>query len=389
MPITEVGAWIVLTSLVGVVYPHVIYSVILKVCCLVFARDVKSSDSYTPSIDVLVSAYNEADTITESLRAVLTSDYPSDKVHVIVGDDGSTDATVAVVSAIGESDPRVRVVECGRQGKNETLNAIIAAAKSDVLVFMDADATFAPDTLRVLLSPLADTTVGASISEIVQLTSLRGNGSNGGYSSLYDRIDRWVNIHESKLHSTVSSNGALYAIRRELVEPMPDRLVADDFVTTLRAMKAGKRVVKQNLARVAECRPNTPSIEIRRKVRTAASGMAAVWAERTMLSPKYGWVAFFLWSHRIVRWLSPLFLVLAFCATWLTIGDPVVFGWFFYSQFAFYSMAFVGYAANKFGQSIPVLTTAHYFVAMNIGMLLGLWKFCMESEIDSWVPGSE
>lgn len=387
MNVLDVGIALGVISLFFIVYPHIVYPWVLRVCRRFFSKPFSEDISYTPFVDILIAAHNEEDGIATCINSILSSNYPPEKIRVFVGDDGSTDATASVVETIISTDSRVKILLRARGGKNAALDLLIPLVDASIVVFMDADTIIEKDALRHLVAPFHDESVGATISvrdpSTVKTQAIKEIGDLG-----YRENDSRVNQYESDLHSTVTSYGAFYAVRSELISSLNNSKVADDFVMILRAMRAKKRVVVANQAIANEMRHNSIRVEVNRKVRTVSGGIAALWMERTLLLPKYGWVAFFLWSHKVVRWYSAFFLITFFFATWLTLANPLVFGLMFYGQFAFYSLALLSIAANRMGQNVPILSTIEYFVKMNIALLKAWVVFFRVKHTDVWMPGS-
>ncbi len=383
----SVGLTIAGMSVIGLIYPHVIYPCLLSIIRTLFRKPVAVDDSYQPSVDVLMCAYNEEDGIGTSLTSVLTCTYPPEKMRLLVANDGSTDNTAAIVRTFAASDQRITVFDLPRSGKNQALDVLLEHATADVVLFMDADVVIAPDAIGRLVSPLADASVGGALSLNDRSDGSFTKDSGSAGEAMYRGLEGYMNQAESDVHSTVASNGALYAIRRPFVRPLMNARVADDLMMVLHTISGGSRVVFRPDARVREYRSNSLGLETRRTIRTVASGLATVWAKRNLLWPSHGWPSFFLWSHRIMRWASPFYLVLLFVSTWFTLQEPLAFGLLFYSQFGLYAVALLSWASSRYGQTIPIASTVEYFVAMNVSMLLGWFRFLSARTSDVWTPG--
>src|SRR5690606_3827973 len=107
---------------------------------------------------LIIAAHNEAKTIRTKLDNILALDYPAGKLEVIIASDGSTDGTDAIVQ--GYAPQGVRLLSLPRQGKAPALNAAVAAATGEILVFSDANSLYAPQAIRALTRPFADPSVG-------------------------------------------------------------------------------------------------------------------------------------------------------------------------------------------------------------------------------------
>lgn len=387
MSVLDLGLIVSALCVFLLIYPHCIYPLVLWVASKYCGKPYRQHEDYTPTLAILISAYNEQDGIAACLEAIFASDYPIDKMSVYVADDGSTDATVEVVEALCKEHAGLTMVRCQRAGKNAALNTLIQRVTAQVVMFMDADTVVSPSAFRHLVSPLADDTVGATISLNDKQHDVFQNDAGNAGDSFYRRLEDVVNLRESSIHSTVASNGGLYAVKSAFIQPINNSRAADDLLMILRVMRAGKRVLKQPLATIHEHRPNSLQVEGTRTARTVSAGLTTVWDQRMLLLPTFGWVSFFLWSHRIVRYGSPFWLILLFAATWCTVSDPMVFGILFYGQFAFYALGLLSRAAGKMGQTIPVASTVEYFIVMNIALLRGWFRFLTLQSSDQWTPG--
>lgn len=203
-----------LGALALVAYTYVLFPLLVVARARLWPRPPRAAD-ITPSVSVIVAAHDEAAHIADRLANLRALDYPADRLEVVVASDGSTDGTDAIARAAAW--PGVRVLALPRVGKAAALEAAVAAAAGEVLVFTDANTAFAPDAVRALVRPLADPTVGgvAGDQRYRKAAALHAAGTGeAGYWS----IDRWLKRLESDAGSTISATGAIYAIRRSLFQ---------------------------------------------------------------------------------------------------------------------------------------------------------------------------
>ncbi len=388
MPALEIGIALAAVAFVGIIYPHAIYPFVLRLIHQRSADPVASDPNIRVSVDVVIAAYNEADRIERCLQSIVDQDYSADLVTITVGDDGSSDATADRVRAFAARvvDHRVTVVQMSRTGKNGVITTLMSKCTANVVVFTDADCVWAPDALQTLLAPFHDKRVGAVVGKNDRGAMREAADPAERGEALYRSMEDRVNTLESEVASTVASNGALYGVRRELLRPLPDQRVADDWMNVLQAAMQGTRIVFAPQARVVEERANSLRVESRRTIRTVSSGVSAFLQATSLLSPSAGWISFFLLSHRIIRWASPVFVLLMIPATALTVADPTIFGILFYGQAMLYALALLGKSAARYGQHIPLASTCLFFVAMNISFRLGLFSVISRRKLDAWSP---
>src|SRR5690606_37094206 len=223
-------------------YTYVLFPAILFVRGLLWRKPYRAED-ITPSVSMIIAAYNEAASIGEKLENVLTLDYPRDCLEVIVASDGSTDDTESIVARY--ADRGVKLLALPRQGKAGALNTAVASARGEVLVFSDANSAYAPDAIRQLVRPFADPDVGGVAGNQVYLSQKRGAdgaAQTGDGERTYWGFDRLLKQIQSEAGNTISATGAIYAIRRSLFPGVPEG-VTDDFATSTAVIAQGYRLV--------------------------------------------------------------------------------------------------------------------------------------------------
>jgi cellulose synthase/poly-beta-1,6-N-acetylglucosamine synthase-like glycosyltransferase len=263
-----------------VVYVYVAYPVLLALWARIAPRPVVHEPA-TPPVSIIVAARNEADRLAARLDNLLAQDYPKDRVQIVVVSDGSIDGTPEVLRRYGH---RIDTVYLPRGGKARALNAGVARARHDVLVFADVRQHFAPDALRALVAPLADASVGGVSGELVLdcETGTPGDSGIGEGVGGYWKYEKWLRRQESLIGSTMGATGAIYALRRSLWQPLPADTILDDVLAPMRAVLASTRVVFAASARAFDNAVSAPA-ELRRKIRTLAGNYQILWLEPRLL----------------------------------------------------------------------------------------------------------
>jgi glycosyltransferase involved in cell wall biosynthesis len=252
-----------------------------------------ASGGEPPSVTVVIPAFNEAGIILEKLENTLSLDYPADRVEVVVASDGSADATNDLVERFGRS---VRLLALPRIGKNRALSEAAAVATGEVLVFTDADTKLARETLLRVTAPFADPTVGGVAGERRRGDESKPNrrGAAHGKHMLRSLL--------SRAGSVTSAEGAMYAVRRELFQPIPEN-VPDDFWVSTRVVAAHRRLVYEPRA-ASYPFPGATVVRdpFERKVRVAGPLLRSFWLGRDLLNPaEYGFYSLQLVSHKLLR----------------------------------------------------------------------------------------
>lgn len=242
------------------------------------------------------------------LRSIFALEYPRGKMSILVASDGSTDATPRIVERF--ADEGVRLLNLPRGGKPAALNAAIAEATDDILIFTDVRQTLAPESLRLLLENFADPEVGAASAELVIRKAGRSTEDNVG---LYWRYEFWIRLNQSALDSIFGATGAYYALRRELAVPIPSDALLDDMYLPLAAFFRGYRLVVDARAKMFDF-PTGLETEFRRKVRTLAGNYQIIRAYPQLLTPRNRLWFHFL-SHKFGRLILPFAMLLILIAS--------------------------------------------------------------------------
>jgi biofilm PGA synthesis N-glycosyltransferase PgaC len=297
-----------------------------------------------PHVTVLVVAYNEAHRIGRRIENLLSSDYPRERLAIIVGSDGSTDETVALARRY--EDQGVTVRDFGqRRGKPAVLNDLIASVDSEIVILADARQRFETGAIRALVASFADAGVGAVSGEL-HLRKRYGTSPGGEGAGFYWKYEKFIRANESWAGSTVGATGAIYAIRRALYEPIPPDTILDDVLIPMGIVRRGYRVIFEAGARAHDLLAMNPREDFIRKARTIAGTFQLFGRYPWMLSPHSCRLWFEVLSHKALRLAIPLLHVTALVANIALLQVPfyrVVLA----GQAMFYVAALIGYFQAK------------------------------------------
>ncbi|HET9520810.1 MAG TPA: glycosyltransferase family 2 protein [Candidatus Limnocylindrales bacterium] len=336
-----------------------------------------------PNVSVVIAARNEAASIGARLDNLAALDYPADRLEVVVASDGSDDGTVEI--ARQRAGERMTVLDLDRVGKADALNAAVAKAGGEIVVFSDANTAFAPDAIRALVAPFADPEVGGVAGNQVYTKERRAPGEAGERS--YWDFDRLLKRAESAAGSTVSATGAIYALRRELV-PTIVAGVTDDFYTSTAVIDRGRRLVFAADAIAYEPPAASTNGEYGRKVRIISRGFRGVAARRALLDPaRTGFYAFQLGWHKLARRLMAVPLLVMGAASVTLIGAGWRYRLVALLQAAAYGAAAIGLLApaSRIGRSKPAVLGA-FFVMVNLASLHAAINVLRGKRIERWEP---
>jgi len=346
---------------------------------LILKGDRRRRGGRLPSVSLIVAAHNEEAVIERTIRNLLSLDYPRDQLEILIGSDGSSDRTVALLRGF-ESD-RLRVIEFAeRRGKLAVITDCARSARGEVLVFSDANTLLRPDALRRLVRHFDSPRVGVVCGEL----RLRGPHGRSGDEGFYWRYEVTLKLLESRLDAMLGANGAIYAVRRELFPVLPAHLITDDFVIPMKIRGRGFSVVYDPEAVAVEETTDAVAGEFRRRVRIGAGNWQALWHCRELLLPWKGFVAVAFWSHKVLRWLTPFLLPPAFVASgFMTMRHPF---WqaAFAAQICFYGGAAVGGLLSRGRRAPGPFRAAYYFLAINTALAIGMIRGMLGLQRPAW-----
>jgi len=356
-------------SVAVVFYSYVGYPAVLLILGALRKRTRYSADSNSlPSVCLIISAFNEERVIRDKLQNGLSQQYPADKLTILVASDGSTDGTMALAREFAEYGVETHH-RSARRGKSAVLNDVIRTRKEDLIVFTDANALFERDAISRLARCFVDPTVGCVVGRLRYISD--GASSVGKGEGAYWRYENMISRLESALHSVLVANGSIFAIRRGLFRELYPE-VANDFQIPIDIAAQGRGVVYEPLAQAVERTTEYWREEFQRKVRIILRGLTGFSVLKGRIR------GFRLWqfaSHKLLRWMVGLFLVLAFVANAVLAASSAVYAALFAFHVLFYVFAAVGSRLRHVGRPRRLFYLPFYFTMVNAAALVGIIKF--------------
>lgn len=358
------------------IYSYFLYPLILKILVKPIPV-IKYQPESWPSVNVIISAFNEESCIAERLENLLNQDYPG-KLLISVASDGSSDNTGNIIGSFSDSRIEAKVYTENR-GKVAVLNDLVAQSSADILVFTDANTHFESDAITQLVSTFR-LGVGAVCGELHLYTADANANSDG----LYWRYEQFLKKSESALGALLGANGAIYAIRRSLYHPLATETVIDDFCIVMNIKRQGYDVVYTTQAKATEEVAPSLKDEYGRRVRIGLGNYRALGDNLWALSPLRGAVSWCYWSHKVFRWFGPHLLLLIFISN-LFLLDIFFYQLTFLIQLVFYSLAWFGhFRINQKKSTPPWLAIISFFVSMNVALGHGFCRFIRGNQQGAW-----
>jgi cellulose synthase/poly-beta-1,6-N-acetylglucosamine synthase-like glycosyltransferase len=365
-------------------YSYLLYPLIVWVAAKLAADQVRPdlpSETDLPRVSLLIAAFNEEAVIAARLRDALAIDYPRELLEIVIASDGSTDATARIVREEAVRSPQVRLIDYPvRSGKTSVLNRAIAELSGDIVVLSDANTATDSQAVKNLVRWFSRPDVGVVCGQLLLVDPKDGRNAD----SLYWRYENFLKTCEGRLGALLGANGGIYAIRRQLFRPVPpDTLVDDFFIPLAVKLRTGCRIVYEPGARAIEETPVDIQAEFTRRARIGAGGFQAIARLWPLLNPARGWLALSFFSHKVLRWFGPFFLMALLAANLVLLGDGL-FRIMLAVQSLFYMLAAVGSRAPGTGPAARLARLPALFTGVNLALLAGFFRWLRGSQGGVW-----
>ena len=360
-------------SLGALAWTHAGYPLAIGLLARARPRPVRKAEQ-TPSVSLVVSAHDEEAVIRRRIDNALALDYPEDRLEVVVASDGSTDLTDGIVGEIAAANPRVRLLQCPREGKVAAQHRSVRETTSEVLAFTDANSEWKPDALQALTRNLADPEVGYVCGQL-RLESPDGANMEG----VYWRYETWVREQESSASSITAGNGAIYAVKREAYVEDDPRF-GHDFGFPYLMEQSGLRAVYEPEAVALEKPAAEPEDEYGRKVRTIARALGHILTWRAFRGPTRPLYAAQLVSHRVLRYSTGILHFGLLISNLMLVARAR-----FYRLFLLFQLAGLGLAAaGKARLPVPGARLAYYYFVVTKATVAALLQYLRSGTPQVW-----
>jgi len=367
-------------SLIIISYVYIGYPLALNVLSRLYRRRHQVLD-HTKTVTLLICAYNEEEVLEEKIRNSLELDYPPEKLKIVIASDGSTDRTNEIARRY-ENDRLELYAYAHRRGKIGVINKTVPLLRSEIIVFSDANTYYKRDAIKKLVRNFHDPSVGGASADVIILNKETTFSKS---ESIYYTYERWIQKKESEIGSIVGADGGMYAIRRELFIPPSDNIILDDFVISMNVANNGHRLIYEGEAKGFEKSTISYKQEFLRKSRVLAGAIQALKQYEGIPSLRQKKLFLCFFSHKLLRWITPLFLVLFF-STNLALAFfkvHVAFTALFMIQCLFYIVAALGLIFQHHGR-LSFLSIPFYFCMENGAALYGIYKGLFNKQAVTW-----
>jgi cellulose synthase/poly-beta-1,6-N-acetylglucosamine synthase-like glycosyltransferase len=361
-----------------IVYTYFVYPAVLLLL-KGESREHRPIAGSLPSVSVIIAARNEESLIAAKIRNVLACDYPGDMLEIVLVTDGCTDSTAQRAREVADS--RLQIIENSHGlGKSRRLNEGVAAAKHDVLVFMDARQEIEPHAITALVQALIGRKVGA-VSGLLVLRKSEGNAFASAMDA-YWRYETAIRAAESEFRGQVGVTGALWAMRKRDYVSMPDGLILDDVWVPMQLAMKGMRVALVPTAYAFDQPSADAAQERRRKIRTMSGNWQLIQLQPTLIAPWHNPLFFEYVSHKVLRLVVPFCLCIALVASAGLASSSAFYSIALAGQLAIYLVAALG--ATRLGSRFPAARAASAFLKLNWYAVVGLFAHLSSRKTPTW-----
>jgi len=371
-----------------VFYTYVLFPWIVRIFSRgkILNQNVWERDDQYPGVSVIIAAYNEEKVIADKIRSVLASAYPADRLEILVGSDASDDRTAGIVGELLSSDKRIRLLDFReRRGKPSVINDLVNSASHEIVILTDANVFFRQDAISGLVRHFKNREIGLVGANILNVGQMNDGISH--QETMYIARENRVKYDEGVLFGAMMGPfGGCFAMRKNLFTEVPAHFLVDDFYICMHVLKKGYRSINELQAVCYEDVSNDIEQEYRRKARISAGNFQNLFTFRRILLQPFTSVGFCFISHKVLRWLTPFFLIIALISLAILSSYHEIFRWLFLLECLMLLSPLLDTIFRKSGLHIRLLRFVSYFSYMNLALLHGFFRFLSGVKSSIWTP---
>jgi cellulose synthase/poly-beta-1,6-N-acetylglucosamine synthase-like glycosyltransferase len=348
-----------------------------------------------PKVIGIMAAHNEESVIAATLTSIFATDYPDDKLEVIIAADNCSDRTVEIVRDFQTRHPNLTLRELpGRNGKIRAINLSLEENRErlgldadTVLILCDANVRWSFQLPREMAKHFRNPRVGLVASNV--LDSRREHHGIADQEEAYINRENTIKYHEGVLWGRMmGAFGACFAMRGSLFQPVPENFRSDDFTHTLRCFESGLDAIVEPAAVAYEDVSEDIQVEFGRKKRISLGNFQNLrYFQRFLLPWNAGlatWFAF--WSHKGLRWFGPFLIAATFISSAILTPHHWLYALACAGHLGLFLAAIADSAMARKGGHLRPLRYARYFLLMNLALAIGAWRFVAGEKTSHWEP---
>lgn len=370
-------------------YIYLGYPLFLVLISFFTKKKIQVDNNYCPIVTLIIAAYNEEKVIEEKIKNSLKIDYPPDKFEIIIFSDASNDRTDEIVNQYRNKGIKLVRYE-GRNGKTFCQNETVKLAEGEIIVFSDANSMYEENAVKQIVKYFIDSKVGCVVGELkyegVEDFRTEENVPGEGVYWLYEQKLKKM---ENMISSVVTANGSIYAVRKDYYIPLVKE-ASSDFAEPLKLFQKGYRILYEPESIAWEKTAPNYREEFQRRVRIVSRTFSTFIRDRQLVSIinpfRFGLFSIQFFSHKLLRWLSGLFLLLLIFFNLLLYNYGIFYQFTFWGQIVFYIMAMVGWLTEYMRKewNFKVTHVAFYFCLSCWAMLVGIFNSLNGNHFITW-----
>lgn len=339
-----------------------------------------------PKITVLFAAYNEEAVIADKIHSIYNTNYPSEKVNVLIGSDNSTDKTDEIVLNLSRQYPSLQLVKfVNRTGKAGIINKLVSIAETEIIVATDANILFLPHTIGALVAPFANDKIKLVGGNLTYQTL--GKTGIALQEHMYLSWENRLKHAESQRWGIVMGvEGGCYAIKKSWFAQIPPLTFMEDFYITLSVLARKGNVYFAQNATCIEDVSTQLSEEFKRKVRISIGNWQNLNHFSKLLSKPFSPVGFAFLCHKVLRWFTPFLAIFAIGSAAVLAANSSFYGYFLFFLVVILLLLPLDFLLMKRNIETGALRFVNHFLMMNVALLIGFAKYTKGIKSNVWQP---
>ena len=376
-------------SIFFIFYTYVLFPLLLNFFAISKSQNTaifKPHAEDLPEVSILLAVYNEELVIEQKLKSTFDTIYPLEKISFYIGSDSSTDATDSIITKYQQQFPQLRLkVFPQRTGKAGIVNQLEQNATSEILILTDANVFFEKETIYNLVKHYKNPEIALVGGNIIN-KQLHKTGISVQEKTYLSRENKIKYQEGSTWGTMIGAFGGCYSIRKKYFSPVPPRFFMDDFYITLSVLEQRKKAINELDAKCYEDVSNKISEEFRRKVRISIGNFQNLFRYKKLLISSFPGLAFCFWSHKVLRWLGPFFILAAFLSNIFLMNESSFYFLTLLAQLGLFIIPLLDEILKKVKIHIALLRFVSHFYLMNLALLVGFFRFLFGVESNIWKP---
>lgn len=343
-------------------------------------------DEKLPSVSIVIAAYNEEKVIADKIKSILNTNYPAGKIEILIGSDSSSDQTSEIVKQFSDVDTRIFLFDFeDRRGKPSVINDLVDYSGNEILILTDANVLFSTDTIYKMVCHFRNEKIGLVGANILNVGQMN-DGISHQETSYIARENR-IKYFEGILWGVMMGPfGGCFALRKELFRKVPPNFLVDDFYICMQVLRQDFLCVNELKALCYEDVSNDIKQEYKRKARISAGNFQNLKEFSEYLFKPFSALGFCFISHKVLRWLTPFFLIVSLIALAILATFNTGYIYLFVIELLLLISPVFDAILRKFNIHWKLLRFVSYFSYMNLALLKGYFRYLGGVRSSVWTP---